>query len=209
MLSLSYCNKNRIARFLYFIANKIFLGWSRQKSIKYKFVIRSLEKIYRWLRIYLQYYLISYAHFGLWTWMHNTALLARITVFIVDFFPHSPLLTACHHSSLIRTHRCNLTTKFNDPLVLIFLESRRILSHSRSPSGWAARRRARTRPVRVITRHTLAHTGSDAICTNPRPRRTTGGSVSHSWHGRVYFDQSQISIKHSAATWYLNKYLNI
>lgn len=96
------------------------------------------------------------------------------------FFPHSPLLTACHHSSLIRTHRCNLTTKFNDPLVLIFLESRRILSHSRSPSGWAARRRARTRPVRVITRHTLAHTGSDAICTNPRPRRTTGGSVSHS-----------------------------
>lgn len=127
----------------------------------------------------------------------------------IFFLSHSPLLTACHHSSLIRTHRCNLTTKFNDPLVLIFLQSRRILSHSRSPSGWAARRRARTRPVRVITRHTLAHTGSDAICTNPRPRRTTGGSVSHSWHGRVYFDQSQISIKRSAATWYLNKYLNI
>lgn len=108
--------------------------------------------------------------------MHNTALLANghQNSYCRVSFPiwHSPLLlTACHHSSLIRTHRCNLTTKLNDPLVLIFLRCRPISSHSRSPSGWAARRRARTRPVRVIRRHTLAHTGNDAICTNPRLRR--------------------------------------
>lgn len=118
--------------------------------------------------------------------MRNTALLVKnhqnslLSTFL-SLSGNSPLFfTACHHSSLIRTHCCNLTTKFNDLFVLIFSRSRPISSHSRSPSGWAARRRARTRPVRVIRRHTLAHTASDAICTNPRLRRTTSDSVSHS-----------------------------
>lgn len=146
--------------------------------------------------------------------MHNTALLAsgHQNSYCRVSFPiwHSPLLlTACHHSSLIRTHRCNLTTKFNDPLVLIFLQCRPISSHSRSPSGWAARRRARTRPVRVIRRHTLAHTGSDAICTNPRLRRTTGDSVPHSWHGCARFSQSLIAVESSAASSGSNRYSNV
>lgn len=59
----------------------------------------------------------------------------------------------------------------------------RVRVRSTHPSSWAARRRARTRPVRAIARHTLAHRGTatpfareSALPTITRdyPRYTTG-----------------------------------